>query len=262
MIGSNSYEDAMFLAMAPSQYIAMAASIEDAISSTAGVSYGAETALEAISAYNASAEQYNGDMVAAYAQYHGDFYIRCPSRAFARTLTTNNDRNGDVYLYNFAHNAATDPMNFFGLQNFVDTSSWASHLAEIPFVFGTLERWLHHNGSLTEEDWMISYEMQYRWAAFAKNGNPNPNVGTATYNLTEWLPFLPSGQTLVYTAGRSDLEILTEKDDQCAVYPYFVDEMIGTVTDFPPSAPTDISATSSSIICTWLLFQLVFIMLM
>jgi para-nitrobenzyl esterase len=235
IIGANANEDLTFWGVTPDVYLQLA---DDGFNQSAydlvGTRYGSEVARDALGAYDADI-YYHGDTVLAYSQFHGDWYIRCPSRAFASRVA-NVLAEGHVYLYNFAHFAVTDPVVHFGLAPLVNTSTWASHMAEIPFVFGTLDFWVPSSAStgVTDHDIAVSQEMMARWANFAKSGNPNVNATSAS---TTWEPVPTSDvvadtslasrsanggklPALVFSFGASQMVSDPTKQKQCAAFPF------------------------------------------
>ncbi|CAB9527673.1 Liver carboxylesterase 1 [Seminavis robusta] len=243
LVGANSNEDTTFMGVSTDIYLQLAEfGLNESIHSLVGSMYGSQIAADVWDAYNAE-DNYDNDVTAAFSQFHGDWYIRCPTRAFASHVAPLVPEN--VYMYNFAHFSITDPMMFFGLAPFVDTTTWSSHLAMNPFVFGTLDGWVHDfvNGSLTQEDWDLSDEIMTRFANFAKSGNPNVVADQSDVTpLVEWKPvtagrneittsFLRSASSsveasnsslpvLVFSLGTSQLEALPEKTHQCAAFPF------------------------------------------
>jgi len=245
MVGANSNEDVTFMGMSPEAYLQLAESgLNESVHTLVGSKYGVKVAEQVLKAYDANAHHDN-DTVSSFSQFHGDWYIGCPSRAFASDVAAM--VSGDVYLYNFAHFAVTDPVVHWGLATYVNTTSWASHMAEIPFVFGMLECWQPSfvNSTIPEQDQAMSQEIMKRWANFAKNGNPNlvdnEVTGSANDASAIWEP-LPkeTGSTtaisslrgsealgssggppvLVFDQGRSRMSKLDAKTKQCAAFPF------------------------------------------
>jgi hypothetical protein len=214
---------------------------------------GEENAAQSVAAY--SPALYNGDEIAAFAQFNGDYYIRCPAREFASFVATSNEGStgNNVYLYNFAHFANTDPVVKFGFDQYVDTTHWASHMAEIPFVFGTLDVWDPNDDTLpiTADDYALSIELQTRWAAFAKTGDPNvPEFdGWEEVVLGDNYHSSDSGDggantimaVMVFEAGTSEMQSLPEKAYQCSTFPY---ARAGDALS--PSAAPSVAPTTSS----------------
>lgn len=230
IVGSNSYEDAMFMAMLPEEYVALASG---GLADLAKGLLGTETS--AVQAYDPS--RYDESTTRAYAQFNGDYYIRCPSRAFASIVSR---AGATVYLYNFAHFGITDPVVHFGLADLLaDTTGWASHLAELPYVFGTLPLWVPATASvdaLTDQDYAMSQEMQTRWANFAKSGKPDAEDGT----LSEWEPFVYNSSppvTMVFAEGQGQMQPLSDKIEQCSIFSFAVNFM-EIETPEPTEAPT------------------------
>jgi hypothetical protein len=204
----------------------------------------AEDASQSVAAY--SPDLYNGDEIAAFAQFNGDYYIRCPAREFASIVAANNGVSGNVYLYNFAHFANTDPVVKFGCDQIVDTTHWASHMAEVPFVFGTLDVWDPNDDALpiTADDYALSTQLQTRWAAFAKTGVPNvPEFDgweevLGDYDSSGGDGAANSMAVMVFEAGTSEMQSLPDKADQCSMFPYDRAGDVVSSSAVPSAAPT------------------------
>ena len=234
MIGANSHEDLTPWGMSPEEYLGLAESgLNETIHTLVGSKYGPQVAENVFDAYNARTN-YDNDTVAAYSQFQSDWNIGCPTRAFASDILS--VVSGDVYLYNFAHFAITDPAVHFGLDSFINTTSWASHEAEIPFVFGTLDYWKPMNSTISAQDQAMSDEIMTRWANFAKTGNPNL-IDNEVDKVTIWEPLaketaansLRGGDTLasfheplvmLFDQGQSQMSKLQSKAKQCAAFPF------------------------------------------
>eukprot|EP00546_Thalassionema_frauenfeldii_P004021 CAMPEP_0178923364 /NCGR_PEP_ID=MMETSP0786-20121207/16678_1 /TAXON_ID=186022 /ORGANISM="Thalassionema frauenfeldii, Strain CCMP 1798" /LENGTH=525 /DNA_ID=CAMNT_0020597851 /DNA_START=117 /DNA_END=1691 /DNA_ORIENTATION=+ len=117
---------------------------------------------------------YNRSRVRALAQFTGDFLFRCSSRELAAIAA--NNIAGKAYLYNFAHLNVKNDIASTVIRWARNPSDWASHTAELPFVFGNFE--FTFNGPAaaplpTPEEVLLSTELMTRWANFAKTGDPN-----------------------------------------------------------------------------------------
>jgi para-nitrobenzyl esterase len=88
----------------------------------------------------------------ASVQAAGDFYLTCPSRRAAQAAAASQQEPVYQYLFSHQHNSLT--------------LHRASHLADIPYVFGT------YIESLTPPALWGDQIRQY-WTTFAKTGNPN-----------------------------------------------------------------------------------------
>ena len=75
--------------------------------------------------------------------------------------------SGAVYLYRFDHPVPVKQPPSFG----------AFHTGEVPYVFGNLD---NDARPWTELDRRVSWEIQSRWLAFMKHGDPN------SADLTPW----------------------------------------------------------------------------
>mmetsp|Transcript_24288 Transcript_24288/g.35997 ORF Transcript_24288/g.35997 Transcript_24288/m.35997 type:complete len:555 (+) Transcript_24288:188-1852(+) len=117
---------------------------------------------------------YNRSRVRAMAQFSGDFLFRCFSRELAAIAA--NHITGNSYLYNFAHLNVKNDIASTLIRWTRNSLDWASHTAELPFIFGNLD--YTFNGPAkdpipTLEEVVLSKEIMTRWANFAKTGDPN-----------------------------------------------------------------------------------------
>jgi len=222
IIGSNSYDSPLVVVISPETYIAMANnSMQGGIIETFGPEYGAAV----LEAY--SPEKYNGNPIAAYAQYDGDFFFRCASRQFAAIVSDN--LVGRVFLYNYAHLSTADPILWNGFQELanINNETWASHGADLPMVFGTFdeftEGWYMDSVEPSTDDVVLSTEIMARWTSFAKSGDPN------TANYVGWNPVsqgenTPGEATTVPTfllqKGGGEMGDVEEKVKQCSIFAF------------------------------------------
>jgi carboxylesterase type B len=240
IIGTNTYDDYLILgvgiALSQEDFIQLANKgiTESFMWNDTGIDINdKEKTQAAIEQY--SPNKYNGSMVAAFAQFEADVHFVCPSRDLAETAAKNID--GSVYSYVFGHLSEYDPVetnNLLQMANITDTT-WATHMAELPFVFGNN---VLMNGTesvpFSDDDKHLSQEMMSRWANFAKNGNPyasnyklkheeqpavwQPVTASSYYGETDeaadpsYLRFMGNGSTMI----SSD----QNKAEQCsAIYP-------------------------------------------
>lgn len=213
IIGSTSFDDAFLFLLPPDIYIGLASTLEASITQLFP-----EHSADIVGAY--SPTRYNGNQVAAYAAFNGDFYFRCGTRELANFMSV----DGDIFLYNFAHLSAFDLIALRGLlqtaklQEFDD---WASHASDVPMVFGTIDAFtVIADVTPTETDFELVDEMMTRWASFATTGNPN------TGDYAGWEPVvhetsrnrstLPS---FVLQAGGGVMMNMDDKAEQCATFP-------------------------------------------
>jgi carboxylesterase type B len=83
LVGSNSNEDSTFMGVAPEMYLQLAQfGLNKSVQTLVGSKYGPGVVDQVHDLYNGE-ENYAYDAVSAFAQFHGNWYIRCPSRAFA-----------------------------------------------------------------------------------------------------------------------------------------------------------------------------------
>ncbi|XP_013927986.1 PREDICTED: cholinesterase-like, partial [Thamnophis sirtalis] len=97
----------------------------------------------------------------ALSHFYTDRIIACPLREAAGNIRKTGN---PVYAYLFTHRPSWSVW-----------PEWigASHSAEIPYVFGTLESVLSANQTCTEAEARLSRRMMHYWAEFARTGNPN-----------------------------------------------------------------------------------------
>ena len=241
LIGANSNEDLTFWGMIPEDYLQLAASgLDESVHSLVGSKYGPDVADQVVRAYDAD-DNYDGDTVASFSHFHGDWYIGCPSRAIATDIAQVLPSSKTVYLYWFAHFAITDPVNHFGYDDYVNTTAWASHMAEIPFLFGNMDSWIPPSSSvdnnkttlLSAQDYEMSKEIMTRWANFAKTGTPNIMViGGSEVELsrrsdgmefTMWEPLSTTSQppkVMLFVDGQGQMSTLEAKAKQCDAFPF------------------------------------------
>merc|ERR1712151_219040 len=165
---------------------------------------------------------YSGNKVKAFAQMSGDYLFRCGTRELA-AISANNVK-GNVYLYNFAHLSTVDigyyPLQLAGIKD----KKWASHSAEIIFVFGNV-------GNIpsyfpTEDDVALAKEIMTLWTNFAKYGNPNSkwrkeaNFWTPVpTKISAFLDRASNVPTFLLQAGGSKMVDGKKKMQQCSAFP-------------------------------------------
>ncbi|XP_032064564.1 cholinesterase-like [Thamnophis elegans] len=120
----------------------------------------------------------------ALSYFYTDWIYACPSREAAGNIRKT---GSPVYAYLFTHRPSW--------------SIWpewtgATHGAEVPYVFGTLESVPPFNQTYTEAEARLSRKMMHYWAEFARTGNPNGIAASKDkwplYNPTEQNFFLLS----------------------------------------------------------------------
>lgn len=248
LIGSNSYDSPFLLSTSAIAFSSMAMNMETEIYGMFGPEYGAVV----MQAYSPNLTYYGGNPVSAYAQFWGDFFFRCASRQFA-ALVADHLNEGSVYLYNYAHLSSVDIVVLNGLKELanLNDTTWASHAADVPMIFNTLDAfqkgWWSNGesngttdfGSTNEEDMALGNEMRARWISFAKMGNPN------TDEFGGWSP-VPQGEnaagsatsipSFVLQSGGSNMTRVDKKVEQCNVFGFFS----------PPPANNNTTAATSS----------------
>mmetsp|Transcript_32387 Transcript_32387/g.74579 ORF Transcript_32387/g.74579 Transcript_32387/m.74579 type:complete len:275 (-) Transcript_32387:55-879(-) len=172
----------MLLIIPPEAYVGMTFALEATVRNTFPENY--ETVLEAYS----PKIHYGGNYVQALAQLRGDNAFTCPTRELAAIAADNIE--GDVYLYNFGHLSMGDIAYSITQIGQVEDDMWASHTAEIPFVFGNLL--YNYLGEVvppytpTSKDKKLRSELMTLWGNFAKTGNPQPNGSLAEDSGSLW----------------------------------------------------------------------------
>eukprot|EP00966_Prymnesium_polylepis_P043952 1018712-Prymnesium_polylepis.1 len=108
-----------------------------------------------------------------------DQCVACPTRRLAARVAAGGTA---VYSYEFAHLSAPDMAASAGLVRYPPqsnvTASWASHFAEVAFVFGGLYPTAHTDEMRRQEE-ALHREMLARWVAFAKTGTPSADGAVA-----------------------------------------------------------------------------------
>lgn len=225
IVGSNSYDGPLLVISSPSQYIETAMNMETEVKTIFGEEYGAVV----LRAYSPSF--YNGNQVAAYTQFWGDFFFRCASRQFAALVA--DFARGNVYLYNYAHLSAVDPIALNGLLDLakINDTTWASHAADVPMIFHTFNEFAsgsfgggdNSSGAPTEQDVALSQEMRNRWIRFAQTGNPNID-GYKTWDPVPLVganspgPIATSIPTFALQEGGGVMMNVETKVQQCSVF--------------------------------------------
>mmetsp|Transcript_19445 Transcript_19445/g.43213 ORF Transcript_19445/g.43213 Transcript_19445/m.43213 type:complete len:511 (-) Transcript_19445:309-1841(-) len=136
VVGATTYDDPTLLGIPPGAYIGRSTQFDSYVHGLFDEDYGTNASDAVIEAY--SFDRYNGSSAAALAQFTGDFFFRCFGRELAAIAADNID--GTAYLYVFGHLAPGDISVSSGLLQMarIEDPTWASHTAEIPFVFGNL----------------------------------------------------------------------------------------------------------------------------
>ena len=249
IIGSVSYDDQFLLVVPPEVYVDLADNMEAELHDR--IVPGSEAVMDAYSPDTS----YNGNQVAAYAQYHGDVFFRCPSREFAAFVSSK--LSGNIFLYNIAHLTAIDPINLNGLADLagINDSSWTTHGVDIPMVFRTFTNfsglWNQPFVEPFEADLALSTEIADRWVSFARSGNPN------TANYGGWTP-VPQGQyipgvatsistmTLEKNGGR--MAAVDKKAKQCGAFSSFFVAFPSENQEEFSSAPSSMTTLLASLI--------------
>ena len=121
---------------------------------------------------------YNGSAPAAFVQADADAVVICPALEMARRVRAKRT-SVDVFFYQLSHyKAGIDVGGELGAIDAKNVGShWASHGADLPFVFGTTTGPdLYWNDKIdvpfTREEAALSAAMRAHWARFAAAGRP------------------------------------------------------------------------------------------
>uniref|UniRef100_A0A7S1BI28 Carboxylic ester hydrolase n=1 Tax=Corethron hystrix TaxID=216773 RepID=A0A7S1BI28_9STRA len=243
LLGSNTYDDVTLLIFPPNAYVGMAFAFEATVKKSFPENY--EAVLEAYS----PEIHYGGNKVQALAQLKGDHAFKCPLRELAAMAADNIE--GDVYLYNFGHLSIGDVAHSITQIGQVKDDTWASHTAEIPFVFGNLS--YNHFGEVippytpTTKDEELRSEVMNLWANFAKTGNPTADDSSTQDSGSLWTPVPPSlpafsnltsdVPVFLLKSGGSSMMETRGKRMQCSTFPEFA-ALRSSDGLFPMAAPT------------------------
>ncbi|XP_015680989.1 cholinesterase [Protobothrops mucrosquamatus] len=135
----------------------------------------------------------------ALSHFFADWVIACPLIEVARNFRK---AGSPVYAYLFSHCPSGSVW-----------PEWigASHGAEIPYIFGTLESVLPVNQTYTEAEARLSRKMMQYWAEFARTGNPSGLVATEA----EWALYNATEQNFFLLNTESSKEVEKEPDHDC-----------------------------------------------
>ena len=139
------------------------------------------------------ASHFGGDVSAAFVQLDGDETVVCPAQQLAATVALHL-APGAVFSYYFHHTYGYDVSFLYGLLTpFAPcvpwNCTWASHFAEVGFVFGNVAR-EPMPLPFTDGEAALHAEMMERWANFARTGVPS---GAAELGAAAWQPVGRSG---------------------------------------------------------------------
>jgi len=242
----------VMLEIFPTQmYIEMASHFESWVNDTFYETYGS-AAVEAMVAAYSPALHYDDNKVQALAQMSGDCWFRCPTRELAAIAA--GTVSGNVYLYNYAHLSRGDLSYATVLAAGVEDDSWASHSAEVRFVFGNLVNSATlvyaPNYIPTTAELRLRAEMMTSWGNFARTGNPNGDRPTDDPRYWAAVPkTLPAFSdaatevsTYVWGTEGGAMSPAQEKMVQCSAIP----EMISLRSEDGPSPIAAQTGTSTS----------------
>lgn len=153
VVGTTTYDYALMLGIPVPAYIAHQASQSDLyIHGLFDATHGVEATGAVLEAYKPNNEElYHGSNVAAMASFQGDNMLMCHSQEMANIATISMGTLGEdlrVQLFTSAGDLAITNglLEMAGIAGTNWTASWASHMAEHPFVFGKLGITYGHMG--------------------------------------------------------------------------------------------------------------------
>ena len=181
--------------------------------------WGADLAPEVMEHYDYRQPRFNGSIQAAFVQADSDFVVGCPSLRLSRMASA--VHGAQVYSYQLSHyKRGIDVAGELAMIDEKDSIGWASHGADIPFVFG------QHTGPdlywntkinvpFTPEEEDLSAAMRNYWTAFSATGMP------AAHGWPVWPSFNASSTRTINfetraLGGTGVLHALKEKD--CAFW--------------------------------------------
>ena len=170
LIGSNT-EEAIGLGVDPS--VVLTEAEYEAALHTQFDPYGSTVANQVLALYPSSA--YGSDPTYAHVAVETDFLLSKDTRNFARAVTGTG--RPAVWRYLFSHWYENDPAVLLPLRAF--------HTAELPFVFGNLDKIWYSlvPYTPTPAETTLSSQMMDYWAHFAATGDPN------VAGATQWLSY-------------------------------------------------------------------------
>ncbi|XP_070593970.1 cholinesterase-like isoform X2 [Erythrolamprus reginae] len=146
----------------------------------------------------------------ALSHFYTDQVFACPTKEAAENI---GKTGSPVYVYLFAHRPSWSVW-----------PEWigASHGADVPFVFGTLESVIPVNQTNTEAEVRLSHKMMHYWAEFARTGNPTGLAATkdewSVYNATEQNFFLLNTEPFQERVSDCDfLKSLSSKAEETGI---------------------------------------------
>eukprot|EP01043_Picozoa_sp_COSAG02_P032460 COSAG02_NODE_2170_length_9599_cov_5.637789_6_plen_279_part_00 len=174
-----------------------------------------------------------GNTNAAYIQASGDCDVVCSQYELARVMSSHDE--AQVYVYYFEYGPACgDEAQRRGLTKDWTHGNWASHAAEIPWVFGDAFACYR-----TAAEQRLTASMQQYWTSFAKTGVP-----TSSDAKTIWTPYAggSGGNVLVFGTEIGLAKHHKEKD--CAL---MLSPQLGCgAPPPPPPSPNGARRTSVS----------------
>lgn len=221
IVGSNTVDDPAMLGPPPFAYVAGANQFEPYVHSLFDEDYGVEVSNQILELYSVY-----GNTVSSYANFNGDYLLRCGARELAAMAA--NSRHVHVYHYVLSHYSDNDIaksiLDLAGIAS-TDRDGWSSHTVEVPFVFGNLDYTLRGPAQYPvseQEERFSKQEVMHRWVEFAKTGIPGTDWEPVPRGLTrESLDTLPS---LLLTADQTvAMREFPEKQAQCDSIPSTVE---------------------------------------
>lgn len=139
--------------------------------------WGEDLAPQVMQQYDYHQERFNGSVQAAFVQADSDFVVACPALRMARSAATG-ARAAQVFVYQLSHyKKGIDVAGELAMIDDKDVIGWASHGADIPFVFGqTSGPDLYWNTKIdvpfTAQEEALSAAVRGYWTRFSARGTP------------------------------------------------------------------------------------------
>jgi len=264
IIGSTTYDDPTITVTPPAAYISNSAGFEPHVEEKYGF-LGQDYVEQTLDAYKTYF--YAGSEVARYMQFSGDAMSRCAGNELA-PIIAGERQDGRVYSYVFSEHSSNDISNELITEAEVPeimTQRWASHTAEIPFLFGNwgFTQMGEAVNPVKDKEIALSKEIMARWSNFAEAGVPRTD-----YMGTEWTPVPWNLEASLDRASDTPyLELKTgqtemiysnlNKVDQCtaipamAIFRSYTKVKTNTPTATPTAAPFVITSSPTWIPWTY-----------
>ena len=210
-IGWNSFDGTSYTIPAIKELL-LAGEFETSVSARWGVEN-----VKPIKAKYAPALYFENSTVAAYVKADSDFCVACPSLEIAALASKRS--HARIYAYEFSHFHRNCDLAFLaGVFPEVPpfTSTWASHAAELFFLFGSSSIRVHGiemRCPFSPAELELAKEIRKHWASIARTQVPSPSAPS-------WPLFSPTSQnkTLVFSLPKSSIGTFTDADGKCDMW--------------------------------------------